>query len=142
MANEERQYIIIVGCGRLGSLLAGELSQQGHDVIVIDRYEEAFDKLPGTFSGFTLTGDVVEINALRRAEVHRADAVFATTRQDNTNLMVAQIARQIYGVSCVVARVYDPNHQRLYTEFEVTTISPTRLSANAFLNATGAKDLS
>lgn len=126
------KHIVIVGCGRLGSSLANDLSADGHRVIVVDHREHAFDKLSAAFSGFKIVGDAVELQTLKTAEIEKADCLFATTTSDNTNLMVAQVAKAMFDVSLVVARVYDPQREAVYSEFGVETISPTKLSADAF----------
>lgn len=126
-------YIIIVGCGRLGSLLANQLSAQGHQVVIIDHREAMFDKLSHEFSGFRVVGDAIEMSVLRQARPEMADYLLAITTQDNTNLMVAQIAKRIFGIPKVIARVYDPEREQLYREFGIDTISPTKLAAQTFL---------
>lgn len=126
------KQIVIVGCGRLGSSLANELSADGHRVVVIDHRERAFDKLSAAFSGFKIVGDAVEWQTLETADIEKADCLFATTTADNINLMVAQVAKVMFDVSLVVARVYDPQREAVYSEFGVETISPTKLSAHAF----------
>jgi trk system potassium uptake protein TrkA len=127
------RHIVIVGCGRLGGLLANQLSTQGHSVVVIDRYELAFDELSPNFSGFRIVGDAVEYNVMKLARVEEADYLFAVTMEDNTNLMVAQVARTVFNVPNVVARVYDPARETIYKGFNIQTISPTQLSAAMFL---------
>ncbi|GAB4307899.1 MAG: hypothetical protein Kow00117_01170 [Phototrophicales bacterium] len=127
-------YIIIVGCGRLGSLLANNLSSAGHQLVVIDRNEAKFDKLSTEFSGFKIVGDAIEMSVLRRAHVEKADYLFAITTEDNLNLMVAQIAKIAFNVPHVIARVYDPAREAIYGEFGIETISPTKLAAQAFLD--------
>ncbi|GAB4518570.1 MAG: hypothetical protein OHK0046_26350 [Anaerolineae bacterium] len=126
-------YIIIVGCGRLGGALANHLSANGHQLVVIDRKEASFDKLSTEFSGFRILGDAAEMHILREAQPERADYFFATTTEDNINLMVAQIAKHIFRVPHVVARVFDPARERIYREFGIQTISPTKLSTDAFM---------
>lgn len=127
------RYIVIAGCGRLGSLLANELSKQGHSVVVIDRQEARFENLTADFSGFQIEGDVVEHEVLRSAKIHLADCFFATTNQDNVNLMAAQVARVVFQVPIVIARVFDPLKEPIYRQLGIPTISPTQLSAQAFL---------
>ena len=131
------QYVVIVGCGRLGSLLASQLSSLGSSVVVIDRDQAAFDNLSTEFSGFTVTGDAAEMDVLRRAKAHQADCLLAVTRHDNVNLMVAQVARSIYKVPKVIARVLDPAREAVYRQFGIETICPTELSAETFLHALG-----
>lgn len=127
------KHIVIVGCGRLGGALANHLSSAGHNVVVIDRRDGAFDKLGPDFSGFRLIGDAVEPHTLKEAGIQKADCLFATTTGDNTNLMVAQVAKEVFNVKRVVARVFDPARELLYKEFGIETISPVKLSADAFL---------
>ncbi|WP_225071302.1 NAD-binding protein [Desulfuromonas sp. CSMB_57] len=127
------QYVVIVGCGRLGSLLAGLLSEVGSSVVVIDIEESAFDLLTAGFSGFRIVGDAVEIEVLRAAKTHKADCLLATTEEDNVNLMVAQVARKVFNVPKVLARVFDPRREGVYREFDIETVSPTKLMADAFL---------
>ncbi|MGB7339977.1 MAG: NAD-binding protein [Phototrophicaceae bacterium] len=126
--------VVIVGCGRLGSTIANDLSADGHQVIVIDNHEHSFDKLTTAFSGYKIAGDAVELQTLADADIADADYLFAATTEDNTNLMVAQVAKQIFDIPLVVARVYDPYREAIYADFGVETISPTRLSSNAFHN--------
>lgn len=126
------KYIIIVGCGRLGSRLANKLSTEGYQVVVVDRDERKFESLSVQFSGFTVSGDASEINTLRQAEVERADMIFACTTEDNINVMVAQIAKEVFGVERAVARVYDPDLEETYRALEIETVSPTKLSADVF----------
>ncbi|MGB3296289.1 MAG: TrkA family potassium uptake protein [Phormidesmis sp.] len=130
---ESSQYIVIVGCGRLGSLLAGRLSAQGHSIVVIDQQEATFGNLSGEFSGFQIVGDAAELATLRKAKVDKADCLLAVTSEDNINLMVAQIARTIFEIPTVLARVFDPEREAIYQELEIETISPTQLSADVFL---------
>lgn len=129
------RYIVIVGCGRLGSLLAGRLSQQGDSVVVIDREEHPFEALPAAFSGFCIQGNAVDLEVLQRAKTDQADGFVAATDQDNVNLTVAQIARVVFGVETVVARVSDPANEQLYRTLGVATVSPTQWLEEAFLKA-------
>lgn len=126
-------YIVIVGCGRLGGMLADRLSATGNQLVVIDKYENRFDKLSSEFSGFRLVGDASELSVLRRAKIEQADFLFATTTEDNINLMVAQIAKTVFNVPRVVARVFDPARETIYEGFGIDTISPTNLTAEAFI---------
>lgn len=136
-------YIVIVGCGRLGSILANRLSEAGHQIVVIDSRNRAFDALSVEFTGYKITGDAIEPDVLRQAGVKKADYVFATTTEDNVNIMVAQVARRIFGVPHVVARVYDPAREEIYRGLGIATVSPTHLTADAFLEIlSGKKDFS
>ncbi|MBM3188076.1 MAG: TrkA family potassium uptake protein [Chloroflexi bacterium] len=127
------QYIVVVGCGRLGSLLANRLSAVGASVVVIDRDETAFRHLSSEFSGFQVLGNATEVEVLRRAKIEQADCVLAVTRRDNINLMVAQVAKVIYKVPQVIARVFNPQRVAVYKEFGIDTICTTSLAGEAFL---------
>lgn len=133
------KYIVVVGCGRLGSLLANNLSADGYQVVVIDRRERMFDSLSVQFSGFTITGDAAELDTLRQANIEKADMLFACTTEDNVNVMVAQVAREFFEVPYVVARVYDPDLEETYRSFGIETVSPTQLSADVFKRIAGNK---
>jgi trk system potassium uptake protein TrkA len=128
-------YIVIVGCGRLGSHLANQLSRVGHSVVVIDAQEETFNDLSPDFSGFRVVGDATQIAVLKEAKLQRADVFFATTHGDNVNLMVAQVARKLFNVPHVLARVFDPRRERVYDQLGIETICPTSVAAEMFLLA-------
>ncbi|MDJ0703605.1 MAG: TrkA family potassium uptake protein [Leptolyngbyaceae cyanobacterium MO_188.B28] len=132
---ERAQYVVVVGCGRLGSILASRLSGQGHSVVVIDWQESTFNHLATEFSGFQIVGDASELAILRQAKTDKADCLLAVTGEDNLNLMVAQVAQVVFKVKTVLARVLDPEREHIYREFGIATISPTDLSADAFLQA-------
>jgi trk system potassium uptake protein TrkA len=125
-------YIIIVGCGRLGVILTGRLSLQGHSIVVIDNDLNSFSQLSSDFSGFTIEGDATEISVLKKAKIEKADVFLAVTNNDNINLMVAQVAKDIFNVPKVMARVYDPKREVIYKNLNVSTICPILLAADAF----------
>jgi trk system potassium uptake protein TrkA len=129
------RYIVVVGCGRLGSQLANQLSRAGHSVVVIDRDPATFGDLSPEYSGFRLEGDATELASLREANVQDADVVIATTHEDNVNLMVAQVARTVFGVGHVLARVFDPKRVDVYARLGIDTICPTTVAAERFLDA-------
>lgn len=125
-------YIVIVGCGRLGSLLASRLSHAGHSVVVIDTAEATFSDLSPDFSGFCVEGDATQIAVLRQAKMENADVFFATTHEDNVNLMVAQIADKVFHVPQVLARVFDPRREEAFARLGIETICPTSVAAEMF----------
>jgi trk system potassium uptake protein TrkA len=128
-------YIVIVGCGRLGSGLANQLSRIGHSVVVIDSDEETFNDLSSDFSGFRIVGDATQLAVLKEAKLKDADVFFATTHGDNVNLMVAQVARKLFNVPQVLARVFDPKREQAYNQLGIETICPTSVAAEMFLLA-------
>ena len=125
---ESGAYTMIIGCGRLGASLANALSDQEASVAVVDKDERAFRKLDASYGGLTLTDDATDIAVLRSAEIERADTVVSVTNDDNTNIMVAQIARNVYHIPNVICRLYDPEREIVYREFGIDTICPTVLS--------------
>ncbi|MBN1958690.1 MAG: TrkA family potassium uptake protein [Desulfuromonadales bacterium] len=135
MMAEPVKYIsvVIVGCGRLGSQLAGQLSADGYNVVIVDQHEKAFKLLPSKFSGFCITGDATEQLVMQSANLENADCLMAMTQKDTLNLMVALVARVIFSVPHVIARVYDPQYEDLFSSYQIETISPTKLSSQAFL---------
>lgn len=119
--------IVIIGCGRVGAFLAGLLDGDGHAVTVVDVERSSFDHLPQSFKGNTLLGSGTDLDTLRQAGVENAEALFALTQGDNRNLMAAQIAKEIFGVRRVIAKVNDPIRARLYRTQGLTTISRTTI---------------
>lgn len=128
-------YIVIVGCGRLGSILANRLSREGHSVVVIDRNEATFEDLSPDFSGFRVEGDATQMAVLKEAKLQKADVLIATTHDDNINLMVAQVAQKILKIPQVFARVLDPRREKVYTQLGIETICPTSVAAEMFFDA-------
>jgi len=121
--------VMIIGCGRVGSQLALLLSQEGHNVTIIDKEPDAFKRLGGTFNGITATGTGFDENLLKELKIDRQDAFVSVTSGDNTNLMASQIAKKMFKVPRVIARVYDPKRAELYRKFGLDTISGTVLVA-------------
>ncbi|MCK9572696.1 MAG: TrkA family potassium uptake protein [Candidatus Omnitrophica bacterium] len=122
-------YVIIVGCGRVGSELAKLLSGEGHDVVIIDKNRQSFDRLGNTFNGLTMVGNGFDLNLLKQAGVEKANAFCAVTNGDNTNLIAAQVAKKIFHVQKVFARVYDPQRAHIYSALGLDIISGTILVA-------------
>lgn len=128
-------FIVVVGCGRLGAHVASRLSAAGCGVVVVDSREEAFAGLSAEFSGFRVEGDATEMALLRKAKVEEADVVIAATREDNVNLMVAQVALNVLGTRRVVARVTDPQREAVFRELGIETICPTTLGADLLVRS-------
>lgn len=123
-------HVVIVGCGRVGSQLARSLAEEGHHVAIIDKEETAFERLPTGFAGATVHGMALDREVLRAADIENADALTAVTNWDNTNLVLATVAREVFHVPIVVARTYDPVRAEVYRRLGVLTISPTTWGAN------------
>lgn len=124
----ERNYTIIAGCGRLGASIAGKLSEQKKDVMIIDCNKTAFRKLPMSFGGLTLVASATDLERLKAAEIDKATVFIAVTDDDCTNICAAQIAKNVFHMEKVVARIYDEEKLPLVKEMGIDTICPTRLS--------------
>ncbi|MGB9723058.1 MAG: NAD-binding protein [Chloroflexia bacterium] len=117
--------VVILGCGRLGAYLARRLVSQGHEVTVIDHDSAALARLGDDFPGRTVVGTGIDEDVLRRAGIEEADAFVAATNWDNTNVMAAQVAREIFGVPRAICRLYDPLREEFYHSLGLETICPT-----------------
>ncbi|MGN0371964.1 MAG: potassium channel family protein [Enterocloster sp.] len=130
LMKKQAPYTIIVGCGRLGANLAGALSDDCRNVLIMDKEKEAFRRLSPSFGGLTVEGDGTDLAALEEADIRQASAVIAVTNNDNINIMIAQIAKEIFHVERVISRLYDPERECVYRELGIDTICPARLSAS------------
>lgn len=127
-------YVIVVGCGRVGSQLATLLSAEGHDVVVIDNDPNSFKRLGATFNGVTLVGEGFDEEVIKKAGIEKADAFAAVTHFDNTNIMAAQVAKQIFKVPRVIARLYNPDRQLTYQRLGLEIVCGTTLVAAIIKN--------
>ncbi|HEV3129784.1 MAG TPA: NAD-binding protein [Solirubrobacteraceae bacterium] len=126
-------FILIVGCGRVGSAVAKRALDGGHEVSVLDSdplSHERLDKDQTTswedVGGRFTVGTALEIDALLEAGIEQAEVFMAATRGDNTNLVIAQIAQRRFKVPRVVVRVADPGRATWYGEQGLLTVSPTQ----------------
>jgi len=126
-------HVVIVGCGRVGSTLARELEQGGHSVAVVDRKPEAFKRLGERFAGQAIAGIGFDRDVLRSAGIERAAAVAAVTNGDNSNILVARVARENFGVPRVVARIYDPRRAEIYERLGIATVATVKWTSERIL---------
>ena len=124
---KNNNYTIIVGCGKLGADLATKLYENNEDVLIIDNNEDAFKKLPTNFGGLTLVSNGTDIDTLVNAKIKKATSVIAVTNDDNVNIMVSLLARELFGIKKVVARLYNSDKKIIYEDFKIETICPTLL---------------
>jgi len=122
--------IVILGCGRMGAHLAKLLTAGHHEVTVVDSDGAAFARLGMGFPGRLVVGNGIDEDVLRRAGIEQAEAFVAVTNWDNTNVMAAQVARDIFGVPRVICRIYDPLQEAIYRELGLETICPTLWGVN------------
>lgn len=127
-------YIIIIGCGRLGSTLAMELSDEGHDVVIIDEGEENLNRLGSGFNGRRIKGIEYDNDVLIDAGIDRADVFLAMTQDDNINATAAQIAKNIFSVPRVIARIFEPEKQFVYEKLGIEAINPNKLGVDLVRN--------
>jgi trk system potassium uptake protein TrkA len=118
--------VIIMGCGRVGTLLTQELAKAGHQVAVIDKNPNAFDRLPPGFDARTIVGLGFDRDVLEEAGIKEADAFLAVSSGDNSNIVSARVAREHYHVPNVIARIYDPMRADIYERLNIPTVSTTR----------------
>ena len=116
-------HVVVVGCGRVGSELAGALERQSHTVAIIDKKKDAFRRLPKGFSGYRIVGFGFDRDTLEEAGVRDAGAMAAVTSGDNSNIMAARVARETFEVEHVVARIYDPRRAVIYQRLGIPTVA-------------------
>lgn len=126
--------IIIIGCGRVGSQLAKLMSNNNHNVCVIDKSAEAFANLGSGFNGSTVQGIGYNETTLVAAGVEEADILAAVTQFDTTNLMTAEVASRIFEVPHVITRLYNPDHERAYTQLGIDYVCGTSLVAETIFD--------
>ena len=129
--------IVIVGCGRVGAVLAESYDAAGHEVVVLDMSTRAFDRLPSEFRGSAIRGDGTDEDTLRRAGSEGADIFLALTEGDNRNTMAAQVATEKLGIERVVAKINDPVRAAAYAELGITTVCRTTMLADAISGLLG-----
>ncbi len=134
-------YVIVVGCGRVGSQLATFLSEEGHDVAIIDKSAEAFRRLGSTFNGLTITGLGFDQDVLIEAGIEKADVFSAVTDLDNTNMMAVEVATKIFDVPRAIARLYNPNRSLTYQKLGLEFICGTTMLAEKLLESIIAPDV-
>ena len=140
MGLTNNSYIIVIGCGRLGSFLANKLSNEGNSVVVIDVNVSAFDALTADqFSGFRIEGDATELAVLKQAKIDKADVVIGATHDENVNIMAAQIAKNTFNVPKVLVRILDPNKESFCRSIGIECICPTSIAAEKMIGVLNQK---
>lgn len=132
--------ILVVGCGKVGARLACVLDKDGHDVSIVDRSEDSFELLATDFGGFKTCGIPIDQDVLRHAGIENCDALAAVSQDDNVNIMVSQLAREIFKVPIVLARIYDPAREGIFSHFGLHTVCPTNLTVAAVKSALTEKE--
>lgn len=126
---------IVIGCGRVGSSVARQLAAEDWDVTVVDEREEALTRLGDDWRGGFVVGHAIDLGILKEAGIEEADAVAVATNGDNTNIVVAQVAQQRFGIRCVVTRILDPARAEFYAGQGLRTICPTQTAIDEVTEA-------
>jgi trk system potassium uptake protein TrkA len=126
-------HFVIMGCGRVGATLAESLEANGHSVAVIDQNPEAFRRLDADFDGKKVTGLGFDRQTLVQAGIEDAYGFAAVSDGDNSNIISARVVRETYGVTNVVARIYDPRRAEIYQRLGIPTVATVRWTADQVL---------
>jgi trk system potassium uptake protein TrkA len=126
-------HVVIMGCGRVGSSLAKALERLGHQVAVIDKNVQSFRRLGAEFRGQQVVGQGYHRDVLVKAGVEQAGAFAAVSNGDNSNIIAARMARECFGVSHVVARIYDPKRAAVYERLGIPTVATVPWTSDRFL---------
>jgi trk system potassium uptake protein TrkA len=126
-------HVVIAGCGRVGSELAGNLERLGNTVAVIDKNSKAFDRLKADFGGKRFTGFAFDRDVLEEAGIKEAEAFASVTSGDNSNIVSARVAKEHYRVPQVVARIYDPKRAQIYQRLGIQTVATVRWTTDQIL---------
>ena len=119
-------HIVIMGCGRVGAMLATGLEKRGHSVAVIDSNAEAFRRLGEGFKGVTVEGVGFDREVLEAAGIRKAGGFAAVSSGDNSNILAARVVREIYRVENVVARIYDQGRAAVYERLGIPTVATVK----------------
>lgn len=127
-------HFVIMGCGRVGAMLALSLDERGHSVAVIDQEPAAFSRLGRDFTGRTVAGMGFDRATLERARVREAAGFAAVSSGDNSNIIAARVVREEFGVRRVVARIYDPHRAEVYERLGIATVPTVRWASAQVMN--------
>ena len=123
-----RNKTLIIGCGRLGASLAGKIAKEGKNVIVVDKFKSSFESLEDSFSGYQIVGDVLDLNTLENAYITSAQEIIITTGNDNVNIYLALLAREVFDVPSIFVRLDNPEMVCLLEDKDIEVILPFQLS--------------
>jgi trk system potassium uptake protein len=124
--------IVVAGCGKVGSGFAQLMSEQGHDISVVDEQNDNFSLLGPNFKGITVWGSPIDEDVLIEAGIETADGFVAATPDDNINTMACEVAKEIFNVPKIFARVQDPVREEVLYQFGLSTVCPTNMTVQEF----------
>lgn len=126
-------HVVVLGCGRVGASLAAALERLDHTVAVVDKDDQAFQRLDRDFRGQRVTGNGFDRDVLREAGIEGAAAFAAVSNGDNSNIIAARVARETFGVEQVVARIYDAKRAEVYERLGIPTVATVPWTTDRFL---------
>lgn len=127
---KSNKNVLIIGCGRLGASIANTFSDKNMSVTIIDIQKDSFRKLSPSFLGLLMEGDGMDMDILEEANIRKADVVMVVTDNDNINILVSQIAKNIFEVEEVIIRLYDHEKECVCRDSNINTIFPALLSSS------------
>ena len=122
-----RVKVIVIGCGKFGITISEYLNRQNHDVTVVDNNSEAFHSFNEDFTGKMVCGFGYDREVLEQAGITVADVLISCANNDSMNAVIASVAKNIYHVPTVIARMYDPVRARMFEAMGIYALSVTRL---------------
>ena len=134
-----RNKTLIIGCGRLGASIANKVSKEGKNLLIIDQSRQSFESLDDSFSGYEVVGDVTDLDVLEEAYISSAKEVIIVTGDDNVNVFLALVAREVYDVPNIYVRLDDPTLQVLTQGKNIELILPWQLTFDKFNLVRGGK---
>jgi trk system potassium uptake protein TrkA len=132
--------VVIIGCGKVGAKFAQVMSEEGNEIVIVSNDSKSFRNLPPDFEGLTVTGVPIDQDVLKMAGIETADILVAVTEDDNINIMVCQVAKEIFKVPKVIARIYNPAREHVFHEFGLETICPTDITVNVMRALVDSED--
>lgn len=127
---KSNKNVLIIGCGRLGASIANTFSDKNMSVTIIDIQKDSFRKLSPSFLGLLMEGDGMDMDILEESNIRKADVVIVVTDNDNINILVSQIAKNIFEVEEVIIRLYDHEKECVCRDSNINTIFPALLSSS------------
>ena len=132
MRRDKQDKVIVIGCGRFGSTVANRMSEQNNSVTIIDIDPSSFRKLSHSYGGLMKEGDGGDIDILEAVNIRKSNVVIVATDDDDTNIMIGEISKNIFKVDEVVVRIFDPSKDICLKNAGIKIIYPAILSFNEF----------
>lgn len=130
MSEDAKGHVVIMGCGRVGSLLSQQLQSDGYSIAVIDKDRKSFRRLPPDFTGRAVEGYGFDRHRLEEAGIREASAFASVSSGDNSNIVSSRVAREYYRIDAVAARIYDPRRAAIYQRLGISTVASVQWTVN------------